>query len=447
MIALSSSARAEGSIRALGLVEALAYAREHQPAIRAALARTAAARADRAATRAQWMPFAIAALELVGGSANNTTSTHFGVPGLDLPRIGATKTPADNRTLWDPHASTLAAVSVSQELFDFGRIAAQAAVDDALIHVADQQSKDTALEIDLGVEEAFFAVEAAHAVVKASEDAVQRARIHREEASAGVKGGLRAPIELTRADADLTRFDVGRIRALGGLESAQASYAAAVGVPDLTLDTAGGSPEPAALPSLQAALDAAAAKNPRLLEAAARLEAQEAFTTAVLALLLPNLALTGSFFGSEGGAPGSNGEANRFAGWLPETPNWDVGIVFRWPLYDGVVWARKDASRERELIRKAEIEVVRYEQNAAVQQAHVRTAVAQKAIGALEHAKQAAEANYAQADARFRAGLGTSVELADAETLRTDAEIQLAIGRFDLARARALLGRLIAEAL
>ena len=44
-----------------------------------------------------------------------------------------------------------------------------------------------------------------------------------------------------------------------------------------------------------------------------------------------------------------------------------------------------------------------------------------------------------------KAGLGTGVELADAETLRTDAEIQFALGRFEVARARAALGRAIAE--
>jgi outer membrane protein TolC len=58
---------------------------------------------------------------------------------------------------------------------------------------------------------------------------------------------------------------------------------------------------------------------------------------------------------------------------------------------------------------------------------------------------EAARANYAQADARYKSGLGTSVELADAEALRTDAEIQLALGQFELARARASFGRAIAE--
>ena len=73
--------------------------------------------------------------------------------------------------------------------------------------------------------------------------------------------------------------------------------------------------------------------------------------------------------------------------------------------------------------------------------------VANTALGALRNEVVAAHANYDQADARFRAGIGNAVELADAEAVRTDAEIQLALGMFEFARARAAFGRAIAEGL
>jgi outer membrane protein len=77
----------------------------------------------------------------------------------------------------------------------------------------------------------------------------------------------------------------------------------------------------------------------------------------------------------------------------------------------------------------------------------VQVSVAKDAVPALQDAVRGALANYAQADARFRAGLGNAVELADAEDLRTTAEVQLAIGLFAVARARAVFGRAIAEGL
>ena len=73
--------------------------------------------------------------------------------------------------------------------------------------------------------------------------------------------------------------------------------------------------------------------------------------------------------------------------------------------------------------------------------------VARAALPALERSLTAAQANLQQAEARFKAGLSTSVELADAEALLTEAQNQLALGRFDEARARARLARALSEAL
>jgi outer membrane protein len=84
---------------------------------------------------------------------------------------------------------------------------------------------------------------------------------------------------------------------------------------------------------------------------------------------------------------------------------------------------------------------------ARVRQTYVEVQVARSALVAIHNTVIAARANYEQADARFRAGIGNAVELADAEGVRAEAEIQLALGQFELARARAAFGRAIAEGL
>jgi outer membrane protein TolC len=111
------------------------------------------------------------------------------------------------------------------------------------------------------------------------------------------------------------------------------------------------------------------------------------------------------------------------------------------------VFAQKSASQSQENARQAEMVEAGQQSTTAIQQAYASLEVALAALPGLEEALKAALANSAQADARFREGLGTSVELADAEALRTDAEIQLAVGQFEAARTRAQLGRVIAEGL
>jgi len=126
-------------------------------------------------------------------------------------------------------------------------------------------------------------------------------------------------------------------------------------------------------------------------------------------------------------------------------PNWDVGVVLSLPLFDGTIGARQDTSRALAKVREQELAVARERDTAAIRRSYVSVGVAREVLPGLARAVDAARANYAQADARFRSGLGTSVELADAEELRAAAEIQLALGQFELARARASFGRAIAE--
>src|SRR5262249_7204527 len=132
-----SSARADpppprGAPRALKLAEALAFARAHKPQIQAAKARLAAAQADTAIPGSQWFPLVGASAQLLYGTANNTTASYASARVLDIPRIGGTKA---NVVTFQPYPSTLVGVGITQELFDFGRIAAQRAVFEAGVEI------------------------------------------------------------------------------------------------------------------------------------------------------------------------------------------------------------------------------------------------------------------------------------------------------------------------
>jgi outer membrane protein TolC len=432
--------------RVVTLDEAIGYARAHHPAIRVALARVRAEQTQADIPRAQWSPVFGATAQIFAATANNTTGTSVTPGFMDLPRIGGTRVTRDFALR--PYASTLVAIGGTQELYDFGRIAAQTAAADAEVDIERQRARAGALDVSFDVAEAYFAVFAARGIVKASEEAYERARAHRDFAKAGVDAGLRPPIELTRAEADLGKFDIGRVRATGGLTIAQTTLAAAVGAPDAELGVAEAPPRPAEMPNVDVAIAHAAARDPRMLAIVAELRAEEARTRAIGAETRPDLAVTASLSGRAGGAPPSgNGSPAEANGFLPYVPNWDVGMVLSWPLFDETVSARRKASLAEEDVRKEQIAGTREQLAGAIRQAYVAVDVARSTLPRLEHAVDASRANYAQAEARFRAGLGTSIELADAEAIRADSEIHLALGAFELARARAAFGRTMAEGL
>jgi outer membrane protein len=432
-------------VQSFTMKQALAYAHAHQPAIREALARVSARMEEAKIPTAQWLPTVAVTAQLYAATANNTTAMFMQSPFMELPRIGATASTATGT--FSPYASTLVGVGVTQEVFDFGRIEAQRAAADAQVEVERRRSDTERLDIDFGVEEAYFSVSAAKAIVRASDEAYERSRVHRDLAKRGVDAGLRSPIELTRAEADLTHFDVGRIKARGGESVAQSVLSAAIGSPDAAVDIASETLQPTDMPALPEAIALAKQRDPRLAETIARLKAAEAQTSAIGATLRPDLTLTGTLSGRAGGAAPSSGPSANGDGWVPNVPNWDAGIVLSWPLFDGTVHARQSAASSAEEVHRSDIAVVSEQDLAEVRQAYIQVQVASNAVVALANAVVAARANYEQANARFNSGIGNAVELADAEAVRTSAEIQLALGQFDLGRARAAFGRAIAEGL
>ncbi|HEY0250325.1 MAG TPA: TolC family protein [Kofleriaceae bacterium] len=418
----------------LTLSQAIAFARAHQPSLAAARARVDVARADAE------LPFAArsirigAAAEILGGSNNNTTASYATLGVLDVARIGGT--PANAPITWSPEASTLAGISIHKDLYDFGRLDTLADALNEQARAVGESATIAALDLDLVVEESFYAVLGAKAVLAASDAAVARSTTHRDFANARVTAQLMPPIELARAEADLARYEVDRVRAAGAVQTTQAVLAAAIGA--ATSVDAGADDLPIRAPG--AITDA-----PELRAARDRLRAQQLQTAAIRAEMRPDLSISAEITGRAGGADVAANASPWGNGFVPDVPNWDVLAVITWPLYDRVVATRAESSRRAESVRAAELQDVSEQLRSVAQRAAIALDVETAAQPALQRAVDAAQANHAQAEARFNGGLGTAVELSDAEALLTQAQINLAVGEFQRSRARARLARVLAE--
>jgi len=112
-----------------------------------------------------------------------------------------------------------------------------------------------------------------------------------------------------------------------------------------------------------------------------------------------------------------------------------------------VVLARRSAQSARTEQARADFDLVQQNAVLAVERAYLDLDGALRTVPALVEAVTAATANQAQAEARFQGGLGTAIDLADADALLTTAQVDLAIGRYTVDRARALLARAIGVSL
>ncbi|MGZ3427218.1 MAG: TolC family protein [Polyangia bacterium] len=427
------------------LQQALAYARDRQPRIKSALAEYEARRAEARVPRAQWLPQIGATAQAFLATSNNTTASYLNVPEMDIPRIGGSKSTTQATATWSPSGSTLAGIGVGQEVYDFGRISAQISVADAYVTMAKASSEAVGLDVALGVEETFHGVLAGKAVLVATQDALKRALTHRDYAQAGTKSGMRPPIDLTRAQADVSALQVRLIQAETGLEAARAALAAAMGSDQLEVDAAETPPDLSSAPAFADAMRTAAQRNPAVLAALAKLDAQHAAVSAVTRELLPNIVASASLTGRAGGGAPTSGDTPYGGGWLPDVANWHLGLILQWNLFDATVLARRAAANAHEDAARADLDLARMTIGLAAERAYLDLDAALRTLPGLQAAVDAARANQAQAEARFKAGLGTIVELADAEALLTNSQLEFAVGQFTIARARAALGRVMAQ--
>jgi outer membrane protein len=428
------------------LTAALEFAVKNQPAVKTALARVSARQADVGIPKGQWLPAVGVTAQVLVGTVNNTTASYLNTPYVPTPRVGGTSSVDGSTATWSPEPSTFVGLGLTQEVFDFGRITAEISAADSLLSAEMRSAEAQTLDIRLGVEEAYFAVYSAKAVGVATDEAYERASRNFELAKAGVASGLRPPIDQTRIQAELARFDITRIRNRGAVRVAQTLFAAAVGSPEPALDIADQPPKPSDMPTLDAAVQRALQKEPQLQASLARIQAQEDQTRAAFAQLRPDLFLAGTLNARAGGTqPSGSAPVPAGNGWIPNVPNWQVAVVLSWPLFDGTLWARGKASQELEGVRREEAALVRQQVVARVDNAYVMVIVARAALPRIQASVDAARANYAQAEARWKAGLGTPTELADAAALWVEAQTGLALGEFELARSRAAFGRAIAE--
>ena len=209
-----------------------------------------------------------------------------------------------------------------------------------------------------------------------------------------------------------------------------------MGSDQLEVDAAETPPDLSSAPAFAEAMRTAAQRNPAILAALARLDAQHSAISAVTRELLPNLFASASLSGRAGGAAPSSGDTPYGGGWLPDVANWHLGLILQWNLFDATVLARRSAAKAREEAARADLDLARMTVGLAAERAYLDLDAALKTLPGLAGAVDAARANQAQADARFKAGLGTVVELADAEALLTNASSSLPSGS-SRSRARA----------
>ncbi len=410
----------------LTLEEAVQQAWEKYPAIRVTAEQAASAAAGIEAARTAYLPRA----DLVGQINRATRNNVF---GLLLPQsvISPISGPVLGRTALTNVWGTAAGLLVSWEPFDFGARRAQV---EAAGKARDRAEAETAvrrLEVGAAAADAFLTVLAAGQLVKAAQASVERAQVLDQSVQALVKAELRPGADGSRAQAELVQARTQWIQAEKAERMARAALAQWVGREPGSLEAGRLLRTPAG-----EAAGGGVEKNPRVAAQAAAVEVVKAREKVLERSYFPKFSLQGTTFARGSGARPDGTTGGAGSGLGPNFYNWALGMTVTFPMLDlPALRARKQTEVHNERAEVARQEQVVQELNAEAGKARAGLEGARRVAENTPLGVQATRTLVEQATARYQAGLGTIVEVAEAQRLLSQAEIDDALAALGVWRA------------
>jgi outer membrane protein TolC len=427
---------AQTATTSVKLADAVALAENNYPSIRTAEAQVRAAQAGIDLAHTAYLPRLDLLWQENRASVNNifgTTLPQGVIPSITGPVLG-TKSFAST---FGSAGGTL----FSWEPFDFGYRKASVEVARNLTNQADAVVKVTKLDVATSAADSFLALLAAQQAVRAAEANVARAQVFADSVHVLVNNQLRAGADAARADADLSAAKNQLNRAQQTAEINRAALAEALGNSgaNVTIDPGSLLELPKDLSVPESNLET----HPIVLAQKAAIDTARAREHVLDRAYFPKFNFQSAFFARGSGALPNGGFEGGAHGLYPTTPNFALGLTVTFPAFDiFTIRARRKIEIGNEAIEKARLDQT-------VQALKGQSARAQALIdGALRIAQEtpnqlrAAQQAEALTRERYKYGLATVTEVADAQRLLAQAEIDDAVAHLNVWRALLVAARL-----
>jgi outer membrane protein TolC len=399
------------------LADLLDLALSRDPTTRAAWHEARAARAAAGASRADFLP----RLDVAGSLERRQSPAGAGAPETTATTGGAS-------------------AALTWLLLDLGQRSAALRASDRLAQAASLAHRAAVADLILAVQEDYYAYLAARALVEAQAATVAQATTSLAAAEDRRRAGVATVADVLQARTALSQARLVLQEIEGGALVRRGRLAATVGLPPTAELEVGALAAPGevgpAVPRVDALLDEAARRNPELAQARALAGAAEARAEAAAREGLPTL----------------SGVAGAGRTWYvaPEedpADAWSAGIVLRFPLFEGFR-TRFEALAAREAASGARARADATAQGVAVSvwtsyQAF-RTAV--RRVETSADLLASATSSVEVADARYKEGVGSILDLLNAQSALALARAEEVLARTDfflsLARLTRAAGRL-----
>lgn len=409
--------------------QAVQYAIDNYPAIRASMARVSAQESGVDLARTAYLPRLDSSLQINRATRNNVAGLLL--PGIAIPSISG---PASDVTSWSGTWGSAGGLLVSWEAFDFGQRGSSMDLARSLVTRATAAAELTRLDVAVRTADAFLRLAAAQETARAARANVTRQEVFANALAVLVKNQLRAGADDSRAQAEL---------ALARIQVIQAEQAEQIGRANLAqwLSVAPGDVQIAVAPLVTTpppALDAPGAvrSHPLAETQMAAVESSRAVQNVLGHSYFPRINFQSAFYARGTGASAAGTFLGGARGLDFGTPNWAVGVAATFPILD---WfplrerTRIEAHNER--AEQASYDRIVQELSSQSDQARAEMEGARKVAENTPIQLASARVLEQQARARYDAGLAPILEVADAQRLLLQAEVGDAVARLAVWRA------------
>ncbi|MCX7817099.1 MAG: TolC family protein [Syntrophales bacterium] len=323
-------------------------------------------------------------------------------------------------TTGDVYNNYTTSINVSQNIYDFKRTGTQIEIQKMNAKAANFELEATKKKIILGVRQAYYNLLKASHQRSVAVETVNQFQQHLEQARKLFEVGMRPKIDVTKAEVDLSNARLNLLKAENTLKLAIASLNSAIGCPDAPEYTVEDDTNyTAEVISFEEALKTAYENRPDLKAQLARVEANRQAITLAKTGYLPTITGTASI--------GYGGQQ------FPIDEGWSVAASLNIPLFSGfsTTYEIQESLANLEVAR-ANAENLRQSIYLEVRQAYLNI---NEALGRIENARiaiQQAEENRELVIGRYNAGLGNSIEVADAIAAASNAKLNYWSAFYDL---------------
>jgi outer membrane protein len=320
--------------------------------------------------------------------------------------------------------------TASQLVYDFGQTSNRWGSAEASQSAATHSEHAIQVQIVTNVRKAYFQARAQRDLIDVAAGAVANQEMHLKQIEEEVGAGMRAEIDRVTAETSLANARVQLISAQNAYDLACAAFNQTIGLSSVTAYEPGTDDMPPIVDEdapVDRLLEIALRDRPELASFAKQRQAQEKLIAAARGGYGPNLQAQASF--------AATGENLNDLG-----PNWWVGGLLTWPIFQGGLVSGQVAEAKANLRAiQAQEDTFRLQVRVDVEQAALGVRAARATVGAASLTLENAKKQLQLAESRYAAGMGGVIELSDAQVTQTQAAAQEVGARFSLASARASL--------